>query len=166
MTAQLAGAALTHRTVSIASSQRLDKGEMPTSRASNSPKPRPPILRPGCARQARSKDKSAPPDQRLPSRRPPRRPHGTMRRASDHRGVRQMPSPRGRPQAAPGRAAVELAEAGRSTTPHARTAPGAHGGRPPVGGTEFLGWPCSDLPLMLPNIADGLRGSPRYRAGT
>jgi hypothetical protein len=78
------------------------------------------------------------PDQRLPSRRPPRRPHGTMRRASDHRGVRQMPSPRGRPQAAR-RAAVELAEAGRSTTPHARTAPGAHGGRPPVGGTEFLG---------------------------
>ena len=122
--AQSAAAALMHRRVSIASSQRLHKREMPTSRASNSPKRRLPISRPGWAMPVRSQDRSAPPHRRLPSRRPPRRPPDAMRRTSDHRGVRQMPSPRGRPQAAPGRAAAERAEAGCSTTPHARKSAG------------------------------------------
>ena len=104
---------------------RLLRREMPTSRASNSPKRRPPISTPGCARPVKLKDKSAPPHQRLPSRRAPRPPRGAMG------GAPQMPSPRGRPPA-PGRGAAERAGAGCSTTPHARTAPGAPVGRPPV----------------------------------
>ena len=75
--------------------------------------------------QRKLKDKSAPPHQRLPSRRAPRPPRGAMG------GAPQMPSPRGRPPA-PGRGAAERAGAGCSTTPHARTAPGAPVGRPPV----------------------------------